>query len=204
MLYVPEAFAVRDTATLHAFIEAHSFATLVSADAADPAVTHLPLLLERNGGLGVLHGHFARTNPHCQRLEDGTALAIFHGPHSYVSPSWYTQHPSVPTWNYAVVHAHGRARLVREAAALRTLVARLVDHYERSRPRPWAMNLPEDYMGGMLQGIVGFELEITALTGKFKLSQNRPHADRAAVVEALEGGNADERAVAAAMRDHAL
>lgn len=201
MLYVPGSFAVDDVPTLHAFIAAHGFATLISADAEDPAVTHVPLLLEPTGPLGTLHGHFARANPHCERLEQAPALAVFHGPHTYVSPSWYAHYPSVPTWNFAVVHAHGRARLMRDPAALQALVGKLVDHYERPRSDPWTMALPEDYMQQMLQGIVGFEIEITRLTGKFKLSQNRPHSDRLRVVEALAAGSDGERAVARIMRD---
>jgi transcriptional regulator len=203
MLYVPKAFAVEDVPALHAFIAAHSFATLISPHAEDPAVTHVPLLLEPSGPLGTLTGHFARANPHWQRLEGGEALAIFHGPHAYVSPSWYATHPSVPTWNFAAVHARGRARLVHDASALHEIVRRLVDHYEGGRDRPWRMHLPEDYQNQMLQGIVGFHIEITTLTGKFKLSQNRPRADRARVIEALGAGDAGAQAVAGLMRETA-
>jgi transcriptional regulator len=200
VLYVPKAFAVDDVPALHAFIAAHSFCTLVSPDAQDPAVTHLPLLLERSGPLGTLTGHVARANPHWQRLEGTEALAIFHGPHAYVSPSWYATHPSVPTWNFVAVHVRGRARLVHDAVALHEIVRRLVDHYEGGREKPWRMALPEDYRDQMLRGIVGFHIEITALTGKFKLSQNRPRADREQVIEALSAGHAGEQDVARLMR----
>jgi transcriptional regulator len=200
VLYVPKAFAVDDVPALHAFIAAHSFATLVSPDAQDPAVTHLPLLLDRPGPLGTLTGHVARANPHWQRLEGNQALAIFHGPHAYVSPSWYATHPSVPTWNFAAVHVRGRARLVHDAAALHEIVRRMVDHYESARESPWRMQLPEDYRDQMLRNIVGFHIEITALTGKFKLSQNRPRADREQVIDALSAGHAGEQDVARLMR----
>jgi transcriptional regulator len=201
MLYVPKAFAVDDVPALHAFIAAHSFATLISPDAQDPAVTHVPLLLEAGGRLGTLTGHLARGNPHCERLEGAQTLAIFHGPHAYVSPSLYATQPSVPTWNFAAVHARGVARLVQDVPALEAIVRRMVGHYEGGRPDPWRMQLPDDYREQMLRGIVGFHIEITSLTGKFKLSQNRPHADRARVREAFASGTAEEQAVASLMRD---
>ena len=183
MLYVPGSFAENNLATLHGFIAAHAFATLISPDAHDPPITHLPLLLDATRGeRGTLLGHVARANPHWRQLESGhTVLAVFNGPHAYVSPSWYANHPSVPTWNYAVVHVHGQPRVTHAAAELERLVARMVDTFERSREPPWRMQLPADYQAQMLNAIVGFEIEITRITGKFKLSQNRPPGDRAAV-----------------------
>jgi transcriptional regulator len=206
MIYSPAAFQETDRDALHALIEAHGFATLVSPDAEDPLITHLPLLLDRGrGAAGTLIGHVARANPHWRRLKERPdALALFHGPHAYVSPSWYGVHPSVPTWNYAVVHAHGRARLIEEAGALEGLVRRLVDTFESSRPAPWRMELPADYQQGMLRGIVGFEIELTRLTGKFKLSQNRTPDDRQRVAAALGSGAPDEQGVAALMRQRML
>jgi len=201
MLYIPSSFAENDHATLQAFVAAHGFATLISPDAHDPQVTHLPLILDpARGTLGMLVGHVARANPHWRHLESGTeVLAIFHGPHAYVSPSWYIHHPSVPTWNYAVVHVHGRARVTHDARELERIVRRLVEQYESARPRPWSMQLPADYQAQMLAGIVGFEIEIVRISGKFKLSQNRPVADRPRVVEGLSGGGARERELARMM-----
>jgi len=202
MLYLPETFVERDLATLHALIEQYGFATLVTPDAVDPPVTHLPLLLDRaRGPQGVLVGHMARANPHWQAMAaQPQVLALFHGPHAYVSPSWYQSHPSVPTWNYAVVHAHGRARLLHDPEQLEPLVRSLVEHHEQSRPHPWAMALPADYQAQMLAAIVGFEIEITRLEGKLKLSQNRSANDRQNVLEALSAGTSGEREVAALMR----
>jgi transcriptional regulator len=202
MLYQPSAFNEQDTAALQALIEAHGFATLISPDAEDPPVSHLPLLLDRaRGPFGTLIGHMARGNPHWQRLRvNPSALAIFHGPHAYVSPAWYAHHPSVPTWNYAVVHAYANAQLSEDPTALEPLVRRLVEHHEAGRPQPWRMALPHEYMDGMLRGIVGFELRITRLTGKFKLSQNRPAGDAQRVAQALERGSEVDRAVAQLMR----
>jgi transcriptional regulator len=202
MLYLPELFAEHDPAILHAFLDDNAFATLISPDPIDPLITHVPLLLERTGGTsGVLLGHVARTNPHWQRLETQPGVvAVFHGPHAYVSPSWYAAHPSVPTWNYAVVHVHGNARLMDEHKDLEALLRRLVERYEGSRPQPWRMDLPADYQAGMLRGIVGFEIEITAITGKFKLSQNRSPIDRERVAVALASGSPAEQEVANLMR----
>jgi transcriptional regulator len=202
MLYQPKAFEVQDSAALHALIEAHGFATLISPDAEDPPVSHLPLLLDRaRGPLGTLIGHMARGNPHWQRLRSGPgALALFHGPHTYVSPSLYASHPSVPTWNYAVVHAHATAQVIEDPAVLEQMVRALVERYEGGRPQPWRMDLPRDYMDGMLRGIVGFELRITRLSGKFKLSQNRPGDDAQRVAQALAEGGAADREVARLMR----
>jgi transcriptional regulator len=201
MLYLPGSFAENDRATLQAFIAAHGFATLISPDAKDPQVTHLPLLLDpERGTLGALLGHVARANPHWRLLESRTeVLAIFHGPHAYVSPSWYMHHPSVPTWNYAVVHVQGRARVTHDTRELERIVRRLVERYESARPRPWSMQLPADYQAQMLAGIVGFEIEIVRISGKFKLSQNRPLADRPRVAEALSQGGPHEREVAQMM-----
>ena len=206
MIYVPAAFKQSDRDALHALIESFAFATLVSPDAEDPTITHLPLLLDRTRGAnGTLIGHVARGNPQWRKMQERPGvLAIFQGPHAYVSPSWYGVHPSVPTWNYAVVHARGSARLVEDATALEAIVRRLVETYENSRAVPWRMALPEDYQRGMIGGIVGFEIEIAELTGKFKLSQNRTLADRQKVVSALQAGSAEEQQVGALMRAHVL
>lgn len=200
MIYVPQAFREPDRDRLHALMREHAFATLVSPDAEDPCVTHLPLLLDAGAGpLGTLRGHVARGNPHGQRLAGGRALAIFHGPHAYVSPSWYAEHPAVPTWNYAVVHASGPVRLIEDAQALDALVGELVHAYEDHRAAPWRMQLPADYQARMREGIIGFELAIERLEGKYKLSQNRPASDRLRVAQALAAGSAGDAAVAALM-----
>jgi len=206
MIYLPDAFREMRVGQLHALIDANGFATLISPDHDDPLVTHLPLLLDRDRGAhGTLVGHFARGNPHWRRLEErAQVLAIFHGPHSYISPSWYGDHPSVPTWNYAVVHARGAARLLHHPDALEAIVRRLVATYEGSRPAPWRMELPEDYQRRMLSGIVGFEIEIASLIGKFKLSQNRSSEDQHRVAAALQQGSPPEQETAALMRSVVL
>ncbi len=201
-LYVPAHFRVDDPKALFGLIAANAFGTLVSSGPSGLHVSHIPFLPERGpDGQVRLLGHVARANAQWQALEGAEhLLAIFQGPHAYVSPGWYQSHPSVPTWNYAVVHAHGRARLMEEAE-LHELVIGLSNTYEAGRPKPWrAGDLPADYVSTMLKAIVGFEIVVERLEGKFKLSQNRP-AEVPRVIEALEG--AGEGALAGLMRDHA-
>ncbi len=186
-LYRPTHFRVDDAQALDAFIERHAFGTLVSSGVLGLQVSHIPFLPERDeGGKLRLLGHVARANPQWETLEAADhVLAIFEGPHGYVSPSWYGQHPAVPTWNYCVVHARGRVRLMEEAS-LRVLLDRLSSTYEAGRPGAWRMaDQPEEFIAKMMRAIVGFELEVESLEGKFKLSQNRP-ADIPRVIEALE------------------
>ena len=186
-LYIPQHFRVDDPAALAAFIEANAFGTLVSSSAAGLHVSHVPFVVERGeGGAMRLLGHVARANAQWQALEGAQhVLAVFQGPHAYISPGWYEQHPSVPTWNYAAVHATGRARLMEEAE-LHELLMRLSTTYEAGREKPWRMSeLPPAYVDSMLKMIVGFELVVEQLEGKFKLSQNRPK-EVARVIAALE------------------
>jgi len=199
-LYIPKHFRVDDPDALYDFIEKNAFATLVSSGPKGLHVSHIPLLAEREGGKIRLLGHVARANDQWEALEGASdVLAIFHGAHAYVSPGWYQNHPAVPTWNYAVVHAHGKARLMDEAE-LHDLVVRLSNTYEGGRPKPWkATELPADFVGNLLKAIVGFEIEVTRLEGKFKLSQNRP-AEIPRVIEALE--REGEAATAGLMRGH--
>ncbi|HUI99400.1 MAG TPA: FMN-binding negative transcriptional regulator [Usitatibacter sp.] len=186
-LYIPAHFRVEERAALVDFIGRNDFGTLVSSGPSGLDASHVPFLVESEGGKLTLLTHFARANPHAKSLEAAEhVLAIFQGPHGYVSPSWYENHPAVPTWNYAVVHASGRAKPIDEAR-LRSLLARLSAKYESGRARPWRMqDLPEDYVAKMLNAITGFAIEVEKLEGKFKLSQNRPGRDAALVADALE------------------
>jgi len=199
--YVPTAFRVEDRRVLVDFVERYAFGTLVSAGPAGLDVSHVPFLVDEgeDGRLALLT-HFARANPQAQNLAGAShVLAIFQGPHAYVSPTWYGNHPAVPTWNYAVVHAHGRARALEEPA-LRSVLARLSARYESHRERPWRMEaLADDYVAKMVNAVVGFAIEVEKIEGKFKLSQNRPGDDAARVADALESEG--ETALAALMRD---
>lgn len=199
-MYVPEHFAETSLKALHDHIGRFGFATLVSDLEGAPFATHLPLLLDRERGpQGTLLGHMARPNPQWQGF-DGTrqVLAIFHGPHAYVSPSWYPVERAVPTWNYAVVHAYGVPRLVEEPGKVRDMMEELVAVYEAGRDEPWTMDRPgERYIEGMLEGIAAFEIPIDRIEGKFKLNQNHPEANRAGAIAGLRSeGRAESHAVA--------
>jgi transcriptional regulator len=207
-MYIPKHFESSDPAWCHALIQREPFATLVSADATGvPFATHLPVLLDpAQGPLGTLHAHVARPNPHWQLFDQPRpALVIFQGAHTYVSPSWYAKHPSVPTWNYVAVHAYGVPRVIEDADRVRALLGRLVHTFEDGRPEPWRMeDLSDSYVAGMIRGIVAFEIPIDRLEGKAKLSQNRPETDQARVEAALgAAGDAWSQGVAALMRDRA-
>ncbi len=193
MIYRPAAFACDDRESLAAFIRRYPFATLMSQGAGGPWVSHLPLLYEN----GQLFGHLARANPQTATLGGNDTLAIFHGPHAYVSPRWYETAPAVPTWNYAVVHALGPARLLNTDETVQ-IMDRMAAIYEPGSD--WSFDgLPDDYRGGMLRGIAGFSIAVLRLEGKFKMSQNRPAPDRQKVAEHLAQGGTEERAVAAMM-----
>ncbi|HKI36717.1 MAG TPA: FMN-binding negative transcriptional regulator [Gemmataceae bacterium] len=193
-MYIPTAFRAADRAALYELIEQYAFGTLVTVLDGAPFATHLPFLIDHERG--VLLGHVARANPHGRALDGpAEALVIFQGPHAYVSPSWYATAPAVPTWNYAAVHVYGVPRLLDEGRLLE-LLKRLVSKYESGRERPWTMDLPADYRRTMVQAIIGFALPITRVEGKFKLSQNRPAADRRGVIRALRAGDAGEQELA--------
>jgi transcriptional regulator len=186
-VYIPKAFEENRQDVLHAFIQQYSFGIVVSQGTEGIIATHLPLLLEPEWGpLGTLSGHVARANPHWRSMESGEELlAIFQGPHAYISPSWYEARLSVPTWNYVAVHAYGRPRLIEDATSLRGLLERLVVTHEASFDRPWPFDLPQDYVEQMMRAIVGFEIEITRLEGKYKLGQNRTSTDQAGAIAGL-------------------
>lgn len=206
--YNPAHFRVEDTQGLHAFIAAHPFATLVSSGAAGLSASHVPMLLETNETGAVLRGHVAKANGHWKELGDGVdALAIFHGPQAYVSPQWYPSKLKdarvVPTWNYAVVHVRGRLRAVHDAAWLRKLVGDLTDAHEAAFAHQWKVtDAPDDYIDKAVGAIVGLELAVTGIEGKWKLSQNKPETDRVGILNGL-AAQADpySREVAELMRN---
>lgn len=198
-MYVPPAFREQDLPTLHAFMHEHSFATFLTAGD-PPFITHLPLLIDPSRGAnGTLLGHVAKANPHAALLNGTRATAIFHGPHAYVSPSWYDpSKPSVPTWNYAVVHATGIPVIHNDPAWMKDLLSRMVAKYESPRATPWTYNLPPEFLTAMLTQIVAFEMPIDTLEGKFKLNQNRSKGDQERVMAGL--ANEGEEGTAGLMR----
>lgn len=180
-LYQPSHFAVDDRATLIALMRERPLATLVSVADGGPHFTHLPLEAEESDGRIRLFGHVARANPHWSHWVDGAAVAaVFHGPDGYVSPGWYSAREAVPTWNYAVVHARGRLRITHDSAEKEHILKALIDRHDLAYRRQWD-ELGEDYRERMKRAIVGLTIEVERLDGKFKLSQNRPPQDRAAV-----------------------
>ena len=206
-MYLPHHFTESRPEVLGAFMRAHPFATLVSLGGDGLIGTHLPMLWDpAPAPFGTLTGHIARPNPQAKGAKDGIdALAIFHGPQAYISPNWYPskrEHGKVvPTWNYIAVHAYGPLKLIDDAEWLRRLVTRLTDLHESFSAVPWKVtDAPDAFIDQMLKGIVGIELPLTRLEGKWKLSQNRPATDQVATFAVLEAkGDADSRAVAAAM-----
>ena len=203
MVYLPPAFTEALPEILIAHIQRYDFALLVSHGARGIVSSHVPFLVERRNDELHLHGHLARPNPQVADLaEGGEVLAVFSGPHAYISPRWYANGPAVPTWNYADVHAYGIVRLIDDPDWLGGFLHRLAERHESGGETPWRMeDQPAAYMTGMLKGIVGFEIRVTRLEGKFKLSQNRPVADRPRIIEALDtGGDPNAAGVAQLMR----
>jgi transcriptional regulator len=201
-MYVPASFAETDTPRLHEFMRRHSFATLVSRAGDDLIGSHLPLLLDADAGpRGLLFGHMARANPQWRRVE-GDVLAIFSGPHAYISPTWYEADGTVPTWNYVAVHAYGTLRLVEDRDALLDILRRSVQVYEGPRPDPWPFDESAPHVARMLGAIVGFRIEVARLEGKWKLGQNHPEERRRRVIRALgDRPDDDSRAIAALMEE---
>ncbi|MDJ0609450.1 MAG: FMN-binding negative transcriptional regulator [Kiloniellales bacterium] len=207
-MYVPQVFALDDKAEIDRIIRQFSFGLLVTAPGGAPQATHLPFLWDAAAGpKGTLLGHMARANAHWRdfaRLAaaEQEALVVFQGEHGYVSPNWYQPGPAVPTWNYLAVHLYGRPRLVEAPAEMRAMMVRLADGYEQGFETPWTLDSqPADYEARMMRGIVAFEIPVTRVEAKAKLSQNRPAEDRTAVIAALEAsGRAGDRELGGVMR----
>jgi transcriptional regulator len=201
-MYIPAAFAETDLTRLHDFMEQHSFGLLVSQIDELPFASHLPFLLERTAGPnGTLIGHMARANPQWRDAGGQTGLAIFSGPHSYISPTWYEAEQVVPTWNYTSVHAYGRFEIIENEDALLEIVQRTVRVYEQTMPRPWTIGDSGTFLERMLGQIVGFRIEIEKIEGKWKLNQNHSIERRKKVIWALgERGEENDQAVAAMMQ----
>jgi transcriptional regulator len=189
-MYIPEFNRVRDLADAVSFVQANPFAILISPSEGGPFATHIPILAREADHQVVLHGHMAKANSHWGLLEGGQeSLAIFHGPHAYISPSLYESRESVPTWNYAAVHVYGQARVVTEAERLLEEVREIINRFDPTYFAQWS-SLSDKFRHGMLKQIVGFEMVATRIEAKFKISQNRTKKDQAAVIASL-GQSAD-------------
>jgi transcriptional regulator len=206
-VYLPSHFEERRTELLHALIREHPLGTLVTLGSDGVTANHLPFEIDPEPApFGTLRAHVARANP-VWRDHAADALVVFQGASAYISPSSYPSKQEtgkvVPTYNYVVVHARGRLRAIEDPEWLRGLVGRLTDRHESGRPEPWKLtDAPEDYIAGQLRAIVGLEMVPTVLVGKWKLSQNRPPADRDGVARTLEGSpDAHSRDIARRVRD---
>jgi transcriptional regulator len=203
-MYIPEYFKEIDPERISAFITGLSFGMLITSPSGGlPFVSHLPFLFDRYAGTqGKLFGHIARANPQWQHwVADTDALVVFQGPHAYVSPSWYSS-PGVPTWNYAVVHLYGKLRCIKSESALGALLEQLTRIHEAHMPTSCKSILAGEQRSKLLNMIVGFEIEITDIQAKFKLSQNRPLEDQQRVLEKLsQSSYQTETAVAKLMSE---
>ncbi len=194
-MYIPASFRESRIEVLHDFVRAHPFGLLVSAGAGGLQATPLPFHLDADGGNGTLRAHLARANPHWQALAGAEeCLVVFQGEHGYVTPSWYASKVAtgraVPTWNYVAVHAWGRPAVVEDAAWLRRQIGDLTLGQEMRRAEPWAVaDAPEDYLDAQMKAIVGIEIPIARIEGKWKLSQNRDVADCRGVIAGLRDAN---------------
>lgn len=203
-MYSPDHFKVTDPAALMAFMQKHSFATIVTQDGEAPHATHMPVLYDPDKGeKGTLVSQMARANPQWQHFEEEReVLVIFTGPHAYVSPAWYLTAPAVPTWNYTAVHVYGIPRLVTDPEKFASMLHDLIEFYESSRVDRWHGEMPDTFRDRLMKGIVGVEIEITRIEGKFKLSQNRPE-DQPGVIAALAASDDQtDREVSAMMSDY--
>jgi len=219
-MYIPGHFRVEEREKLWDVIRENSFATVVTVGDGMPFASHLPIMLdEESGEYGTLVGHMSRANPQWQHFgrgeqevfagsPDGTVDSpkcgdtqiLFQGPHAYISPTWYTVQPSVPTWNYVAVHALGFPTIIEDPERLSDLLAKTIQRYESGMPAPWKGEMPAEYKSKMLRGIVGFEMKIVRLEGKFKLGQNRSPEDIKGVYSALQdSSDPNARALAETM-----
>ena len=201
-MYIPTAFRVESPGKLAGLIRTHSFATLVTHDGQSSFASHLPVLHHPNADShGVLLSHMARANPQWKHFANGQeVLVIFQGPHSYISPSWYQTPLAVPTWNYAVAHAYGIPEIISDQQRLLELLQETISIFETPLPEPWNGDLPAEFRDKLMQAIVGFEIRISRIEGKFKLGQNRSAEDSQGVYNALSNtADTDSRMLAEMM-----
>jgi transcriptional regulator len=189
-MYIPPFNRVEDRQSINAFIHAHAFATLITNADGKTLASHLPVLFDEKENR--LRSHVARANEQWKQLANGDeVLCIFHGPHAYISPSWYEQQHTVPTWNYAAVHVYGKPSLVDEAS-LKQIVFDTTAKFESEMPQPWKIPLSEKEIAAMLKAIVGFKIDIGRVEAKFKLGQNRSREDQEKMLRNLHSAPDDE------------
>ena len=189
-MYIPKAFEVNDKMKLYDFIKSNSFGILFSQEENGPFATHLPFLIdEKNGEADVLIGHMAKPNPQWKNLDNKDVLVVFSGPHAYISPTWYNEDNTVPTWNYVAVHIYGTFRIINKKDELVDLMEKTVHFYEASMPNPWKAQFDTKFIDGLMSGIVGFEISINKIEGKWKLNQNHSNKRQQNLVKGLRTSN---------------
>jgi transcriptional regulator len=191
-LYIPQAHLVEDRKFLHDFMDEYAFVDLITREP-ELRITHIPAILSRTAGqYGTIYGHISRQNEQAKAFDGKQqAVIVFRGPHGYISPTWYQNRQTVPTWNLAVVHATGRLNPVTDPKALHDFLGRLIGKFESYEGTDYDFaKLPDSYVSGMLKGIVGFEMQIEQLEGKFKLGQERNETDRQNILTHLQTSHA--------------
>jgi transcriptional regulator len=199
-MYTPSDFLIKDVNDAYDVIRKHSFATLISQQEGVPFATHLPLILDKENQF--LYGHFARPNPQWKSISDQVVLAIFHGPHCYISPSWYETSKAVPTWNYVTVHVYGKVIFIDEEELMDSF-HEMVMKYEAPDSSYRLQDIDADFIAGMSRGVQGFKIRISKIEGKAKLSQNHSAHRQELVIHQLERiQNEDEQRIAALMKEN--
>lgn len=184
-MYIPKHFSEEDISQVLGFMKEFSFATIVSMQDSMPVATHLPFVIEEREDKIILVAHFARANDQWKSLEQQTALIIFAEPHAYISPRHYETDLNVPTWNYVAVHAYGKVEIIADKQKTIEVLEKTIRNYEAGYEQQWNQ-LPEKYKDGMVNGIVAFEVMVTDLQAKYKLSQNRTEIERKSIIESLK------------------
>ena len=183
-MYIPPYYKESDEHKLIEFMSEYNFATLISTDSSNICATHLPFLIEKRGDRLILVSHMAKANPQWQSFTKNEVLVIFQGPHAYISPTHYEKQQNVPTWNYIAVHASGKTKIISEPSEVMNLMERTIHHFEKQFFEQWKALSPE-YVNGMLKAIVAFEIDVTKLEGKFKLSQNKTKIEQQNIISSL-------------------
>ncbi len=199
-MYIPKHFANTDKASVLEFIRKYSFGMLVTALDNVPVATHLPFLIEERDGEVYIISHLAKANPQAEQLVGNEVMVVFSEPHAYISPKHYEKEQSVPTWNYIAVHAYGKAVIIDSEAELSAMMEKMIAQYDTDYLAQWN-NLPAEFKTKMFKGIVAFEVRVTSLEAKNKLSQNRSENERKNIIEAFEkSGDANEVEIAEYMK----
>jgi transcriptional regulator len=199
-MYIPPYYREEDHEKLIAFMKAHNFANLVSCCENIPIATHLPFVIEEREEKLFLVSHMAKANPQWQSFSGNDLLVIFQGPHAYISPSNYEKKQNVPTWNYIAVHAYGKAKIIDDPKEVWDLMERTIHNFEEKFFEQWK-GLSKEYVEGMLKAIVAFEIEVTRMDGKFKLSQNKTKNEQKNIISSFEkSDDSTQREIAEEMK----